>query len=235
LRVEIGQLGALGMEPMEAKSLISRIEAETGVLVQSHDDEQKLFGILDLYRPHGVGLERLLSGDGVEGRARARIQRVFDATAQDWKEGQGYFFIKRHDAIDGIAAVRIAREYLSGFRQLANYAGHVEVGRALSSMEVAPTAPANRDRDDEFEVMMYECLTDFIRPFGRKDHEIFVLKEALYSIASDYFLSAYILWPAIELTVPLPGAMDRYFDMWRHGLKLKFFANTAVVELPRQG
>lgn len=88
--------------------------------------------------------------------------------------------------------------------------------------------------DEDIPLLIYECLTDFLAKMQPEQNEIFFLKEALYSLANDYFLMAYLLWPAIQENVPLPNIMDSYFDIWFHGIKLNFSNDgTVFVKTPK--
>jgi hypothetical protein len=213
-------------------TLISRIAAETGVSIRSAADEDKLFGMFDRYRPHGAGLERLLSDQGIEGRVRARLQRVFDVTAPGRQPGDAYFVVRRYEPIDETRAVELTRVYLNGLQKLAEHMGNMALSRELSSLKIVANSPSGLDPDEDMGIQIYECVTDFLRRFQSERNVIFVLREGLYSMSADYFLAAYILWPAIESIELAPGAMEGYFDIWRHGVKLKYFANMVAAERP---
>jgi len=48
-------------------TLRKRIETESGLSIATRDDLYALAGLFNKYRPDGVGLERLLAEEGVEG------------------------------------------------------------------------------------------------------------------------------------------------------------------------
>jgi hypothetical protein len=218
---------------MKAHTLRERIETETGLSVREGFDTHELAGLFNRYRPEGVGLERLLSGDGVEGEVRARIKRVFDVTAPGADPGDWYFVIRRHESLDRAAAIKVARDYLLSMQRLAEFIGDTEVRDALSALKVESHPPAAVAEDDDVPVMLYESFTAFLPSFARDGREILLLEEALYSMANDYSLMAYMLAPVIPLGGEARGALDPYFDVWRYGITLKFFAGGIVsVGLP---
>ena len=72
---------------MQSPTLVARIKAETGLTVSSSTDQHLLTGLLNRYRPDGVGLERILSDQGIEGAVRTRIKKVLEVTAPSWNAG----------------------------------------------------------------------------------------------------------------------------------------------------
>ncbi len=216
-----------------SNTLVTRIEAATGIAVPTPTGQHKLSGIFNRYRPDGAGLERLFEVSGIEGEILSRLKKVFLATTPSWKPGDLYFTIRQHVSIDPSSAATIVESYLAGFKRFAAHIGDSDVTSALDGMRVVFAVPIGASEDADLGTMMYECLTDFLATLQPGRHELFLLKEALYSIANDYFLMAYILWPAFGFEGELAHALDNYFDVWRYGISLRFFkGGNVTIGLP---
>ena len=217
---------------MQSPTLVARIKAETGLTVSNSTDQHLLTGLLNRYRPDGVGLERILPDQGIEGAVRTRIKKVFEVAAPSWNAGDLYFVISRFDALDQESTESIAKIHLNGIKKLADFIGDVEVSGVISKLKLMRYPPAGAVQRSDVSDMMYECLTDFLAKLQPDRHELFMLKEALYFMANDYFLMAYMLWPAVQLSEDVGDSLDSYFDIWCHGIKLDYFANWIVTAKP---
>ncbi len=215
---------------MKPTSLASRIEAETGLRVLSHDDVDLLAGFFNRYRPEGLGVDRFLSGNGVEGLVRERIEKVFRATASSWTAGDLYFINRHFDPLDHETACILAKRHLQDISNIARGLGDVETSKSISELRfvLGPHSAAGEDVD--VATMVYESLTYFLADFQPGWHELFLLKEALYSMANDYCLMAYILWPVVKTGDGDIGDMfDSYFELWRYGVTLTYHMGGVVA------
>jgi hypothetical protein len=217
---------------MQAQTLIQRIQTETGLSITPDGDPHRLAGMLNRYRPMGEGLERLLGNDAVEQAVHARLRRIYEATAPGCKSGDLYFVVRQPSPIDASQAMNLAREHVARMAQLAVHLKDSEVAEALAEVEVTSDPAGAAGQDDDLGILVYEFLTDFLAGLQPRQHEIFFLKEAFYSMANDYFLMAYVVWPAAGLPESLAAAMDPYFELWRHGVELKFRGKSVTVKLP---
>lgn len=218
---------------MEPNELMSRVAAETGVSVAKFEDRYDLAGMFNRYRPDGRGLDRLFSADGVEGEVRDRIKRVFAVSATSWKSTDIYFVIGNYEKIEMNRAVEFVTLFLREFSTFSGFVGDAELCGSLNDLRLVQKAPEGVRKNGDIEIMMHELLGDFLAKFSPKDHPIFWLDEAIYSMANDYCLLTYIIWPVIRSLSAVPGAIDSYFDLWRYGIKLEFFeGNLASLVLP---
>lgn len=215
---------------MERNKLTSRIQTETGITVSGSKDRHLLSGVFNRYRPSGDGLGRIFLGEGVEKAVTTRLKRIFDATVQSWHPEDMYFVIRKHDPIDPRHMQELATKFLKGVYLLADFIGDRETCDVVASLSAVKKAEAKAKAilNEDTPVVIHECVTDFLAKFQPEKNEIFILKEAIYSMANDYFLMAYVLWPAIEESVPLHGVLDSYYDLWRHGVALEYSADGCV-------
>jgi hypothetical protein len=217
---------------MENK-LIDRIRETLGLNFLAADVQYRLGGLFNRYRPDGDGLKNLLNENGVEGEVLCRIRKIFLVTAPHWRPSDLYFVIRRYEDINSESALGIVQNYLEGFRLFAEYNGNFELACTLKNLKFTSKFPDASALNDDVSVMMYECITDFLAIQQVHKNELFLLKEALYSMANDYFLSAYALWPAMDFPENLRFAFDSYFDIWRYGIRILFFTDGSVTfELP---
>jgi hypothetical protein len=211
--------------------LRDRIAAETGI--DGRDiDAHALAGFLNRYRPHGIGLERLIHGDAIQESVCGRLQKVFAATASDWSPADWYFVIRRPLNVAPERAQQIALSYVNGLQRLAEWRGEALLARHLNAHRVEYRQSAGHQGSDEVSTASYECITDFLSELDEEVHPIFVLREAVYSMAADNLLKAFILWPAsVQVGAP-NGVIDDYFDLWRHGLSIGFPGGGTVTVSP---
>jgi hypothetical protein len=164
---------------------------------------------------------------------RARVEKVFEATASSWEPGDLYFVIRQFAPLDQASAANIAGAFSAGIKRVADYVGESELSGKLERSKVVLSRPTDLASERDLPDMMHDCLTDFLVTM-REHHEIFVLKEALYSMANDYYLMAYMLWPALQFTGDMSGVLNSYIDLWRHGIRLEFFENGCISATPRE-
>lgn len=188
-------------------------------------DSDALTGMFTRFRPNGAGLERLFEQDPVQLAVLARIKNVFHASALSWRPTDFYFVMRVFDPLSEREARKLADEHLAAMQQLADFVGDTETQHAISLLRASPDASG----DDVISTLVYDCLTDFLAGFDASQNALFVLDEALYSMANDYYLMAYMLWPAIQQQTGLPALLDPYFEMWRHGLQLADDGSVSVA------
>jgi hypothetical protein len=219
---------------MKDKSILSRIHSETGLELSRVLDQNNLSGIFNRFRPNGDGLDRIFEDKDTEGKVLSRLRRVFEVTASSWKAGDIYFVLRKFEPIDHYSAIKLVNGYLNGIVRLADFMGDSETHDTVKSLSIQWDSEDGFTLDEDIPSLIYECLTDFLAKMQPEQNEIFFLKEAFYSLANDYFLMAYLLWPAIQENVPLSNIMDSYFDIWFHGIKLNFSNDgTVFVKTPK--
>jgi len=164
----------------------------------------------------------------VEGAVRSRIKRVFEITTPGWDPRDLYFVVREPQPVDSPSLVRYATGYVRGIEQLADFMKDAETRAAAKVLTVTASQDIEFPRDEDTQALIYDCVTDFLSEFQPERNDLFFLKAALYSMANDYFLMAWMLWPAIEETTSLPDLLDPYFALWSHGLTLHFSAGGRI-------
>jgi len=216
-------------------SLTEKIKLETGISVSSSKDIYLLAGIFNKYRPDGEGLNHLFSDHGLERQVCERIKRIFSVTALEWRPNDLYFSIKRFGHIEREMAIEITQKYLDEIKKFSELINDSDAINSLSTLRVASDLPTPDILfSDDMPTLIYELITDFFAKLQPERHELFMLKEAFYSMANDYFLMAYILWPVIQAETGSVIKFDSYFEIWRNGITLNFSEDGMVfVNLPK--
>ncbi len=209
--------------------LLTRLKTEMGLDPGAALDPYTLGGLFNRFRPDGDGLERLFAQDAVQLAVLARIRNVFKASAPSYLKTDLYFVMRRVDPCSIGEARQWADAHLAGMQHLADFVGDTETQRAIAMLR---SAPGGVGTEDVVTTLVYDCYTDFLAEFQPSQDELFLLKEALYSMANDYYLMGYMLWPAIQKATGLPPLLDPYFEMWRHGVRL---AGNGAVTIDAQG
>jgi len=206
---------------MASETLATRILKETGIAVADAAGAAALAGMFDRYRPHGDGLERLLGNGAVERAVRDRLKAALAAAAPGNPPG-----VSR---VTDAQLADILASWLRGAGTVADLAGDAQALRELALAQVVAVPSPGAAIDDDRATLLYETVTDFLARWQPGASPLFLLKEAVWSLADDYFLMAWILWPAHALDNDQAlDALDGFFEAWRHRLRVVFFAGHDV-------
>ena len=93
------------------------------------------------------------------------------------------------------------------------------------SHDAAPESPDRHDTD----LMIYDTLCDWVASLESNPPAAAELHEAFYSIACDYPLSWYAMWPWYADAAPFADPFRPYFQLWRHGIEYRFDGPSAVT------
>ena len=215
---------------MAFETLAARILKETGIAVVDAAGAYALAGMFDRYRPLGDGLERLLVDRPAERAVRDRLKATFAAAAAAGGGPQDpYLLVRgvRRPSEDVVAAC--VASWLAAVGRLADLVADGEALREVALAHVTGAPPRGAAFDDDRATLFHETVADFVARWQPGASELYLLKEAAWSLANDYFLMAWILWPAHALPNELPlDAVDGFFEAWRHGLRVVFLADHEV-------
>ena len=80
--------------------------------------------------------------------------------------------------------------------------------------------------EDAPDVLIYEVANDFMISLSNDCPEIYFMREAFYSIANDYFLRHYFMWPIYISPLKEAGnPFMPYYEMTLRGLKMALCDN----------
>lgn len=215
---------------MAFETLAARILKETGIAVTGAADADALAGMFVRYRPLGAGLERLLVDRPAERAVRDRLKATFAAAADAGGGPQDPYLLVRgvQRPSDEVVAACVA-SWLAAVGRIADLAADGEALGAVALSRATGAPPRGAAFDNDRATLFHETVADFVARWQPGASELFLLKEAAWSLANDYFLMAWILWPAHALPNELPlAALDGFFEAWRLGLRVVFFAEHEV-------
>ena len=87
-----------------------------------------------------------------------------------------------------------------------------------------PWPPGN----DDPETLIYDVASEFVESLTPRQSAALLMSEGLYTIACDYNLQRYILWPLYKDATPIEEPFRPYFDLWRGGAGFRFIDEKAV-------
>ncbi len=190
--------------------------------------EDDLAGFIQRFRPDGAGVSEAF--EGVEGADEIlpRLMRVYEATADGWQQGEtydGYFIVRNPASLTAARATDLLRLHLGRLAAMAEAVGCDRLTtllRAPLQIEAvegeAPWPPAH----DDPETLVYDVIGEFMESLTPRESAAHLMTEVLYTIACDYNLQRYILWPLYKDATPIEEPFGPYFDLWRHGAGFRF-------------
>lgn len=190
--------------------------------------KENTFGFLHEFCREEQELKKALDGVPCAVAVASRLKRVFAASRGIQ---QAYVIVKRPPRLTEGDALVLARKHLLSLVNMARELGNDEALQILSSVTQFQTTRAVRPKPqtDSPETMVYELELSWFRevcddPFAG------AMSEATYSLAADFMLAHFVLWPfARRRSEPY----DAYFDLWRHGATLSWSGPSCVnVHLP---
>jgi hypothetical protein len=197
---------------------------------------ENAYGFFQTFRPLGDGVDEALVGVPHAAELTGRLVAVYRATASGWRRGNSedlYCVVRDPARLEDTRAIDLVRQHLAALASMA-----LDLDLTDPSLQLDPTLPVDIIRGapappidrDGIETALYELQGDWFdaRPFVPLAH---AMREAMYSLACDYPLAHFVLWPLV-------GDGDRdlyaaYFDLWRHGAELRAAPAAWVVHLPR--
>lgn len=72
---------------------------------------------------------------------------------------------------------------------------------------------------DAPETIVYDMVGDWYSGLNPVQSDALLLHEAFYSIACDYDIARYLMWPLYRTSSDIVEPFAPYFDLWTHGAK----------------
>ncbi len=203
-----------------------------------------MIGFFQRFRPDGAGLAGLYDGLPNGKQYGDRLQKLFVATGDDRKVGGGrdaYFIVRKSLSISPGDAALHATKWLEAMHRIAVRVDDDRLIRWLSPLPQIRVLEGTPPKQPKADLAVFgllralkvdvPALTD-----GRgSDCEVVrLLRDAYYYIACDATLRDYLLWPAYADALGEEDAMEGYFELWRHGVKIRVFHDDKIdLYLPR--
>lgn len=190
-------------------------------------DYGDLFGMFQHFRPDGKGVEAVFAGFPHGAEMLSRLMEVYRCTSKGFRESDAYFIPRPSRACPEKKARELLAAHFDAMRKLApavriegldEALAYVEFER-VTTHEALEAVPYS---DDCPESSIYEMCTDLPRRMKSQDETLRDLREALYSIACDYYLADYVRWPLYEPIDAHPDPYRAYFELWSRGVQFNY-------------
>lgn len=202
--------------------------AEFEELVFENEDE--LYGYFECFRPDGEGLEKVFSGIVGGDEIVLRLRKVYECT----NDSTGaYFIVRRPIPATPERLLDLTKQHLEKVRQIAisfgdpRLAGELETLREIKIKREVISQQTRCDFNAP-EVSVYEVTGDWFRGLDPIPSDALLMEEAFYSIACDYKIAHYLMWPLYRNATEIEDPFAPYFELWTHGA-LPFFGEPGLV------
>lgn len=216
--------------------------------------DESLIGLFQAFRPDGIPAEALLRRFETGAACASRLDRLYSAVLASARADamkDAYFIVRNPEALAPDMCGQLARDFLVGLfafaEQLESKPINMQPLDGPPAIRILEGKPPKHPKAENEKVALLKlvaaelpsaCETQFeTHSVGHR------LSEALYFVACDVWLKEYLRWPLVQSQESQPQdsdlssfskALESYFELWRHGVKFRIFANHTVdFYLPR--
>lgn len=185
-------------------------------------DEDDLFAFFDCFRPDGTGVEKIFAGVVGGEEIIPRLLRVFECTGEGFKRDM-YFIVRRPVRATPDTLTELTAKHLDKIEQIA--IDHVPELASLFQprprIEITSKPPPQRTLPDYEapETVIYDAVGDWFSELEPDESDALLLGEAFYSIACDYNIARYLLWPLYQQSTDIEEPFAPYFELWTRGAR----------------
>jgi hypothetical protein len=198
---------------------------------------ENLAGFFQHFRPDGQGLEALFADIPAGEEVLGRLRQVFQATCpplQDSQQFDLYFIVRQPPPATEEQLVQWAAAQLANWRQMAV---EIEEEEFINLLTPLPTVRISRVAEPAYDPNDTESLDVFINDVQTDWHGALEpicphaswLREAFYYLGCDYYLARHLTWPWYRPASSIHEPYEPYFELWRHGAKLRCISPDAVT------
>jgi hypothetical protein len=210
------------------------VEELEAAVWKSEDD---LLAFFDCFRPTGAGLEKVFAGVTGGDEILKRLRRVYALT--DTTSRWGYFLVRRPIGATPERLVNLTRQHLEKVRQIAHSVGDGDLASMLAMLpeiEIKREAASAQTLSDfnAPEALAYDAVSDWFIGLEPVQSDALLMGEAFYSIACDYNIARYLMWPLYRHSTDIEEPFAPYFELWTHGAR-PFFGKAGLVTVYAAG
>jgi hypothetical protein len=195
------------------------------------NEEDDLFAYFQRFRPHGLGVEKVFEGVERGDEILKRLLPCYEHTKES-AESHMYFIVLKPQVTTSDELIEILRTYFNSVTQMAIASDAWDVVNLLGSVEIdtekAEPPPHSNQPEPGFS-MIYDTVCDWIIDLKPVASDAILLKEAFYSMACDYELAGYIMWPIYRETTPILDPLAPCFELWIRGAEFRFTSDKSVT------
>lgn len=215
----------------------------------SSGPEHSLIGLFQAFRPEGIPQDLASQFPPQTIAFMERLDLLYQSV-RDSRRGDSmqdaYFVVRNPPMLAADHARQLGQSWLDNLRFLAE---HVESTSSLEALTnsirirvlegKAPKHPKAREEKAELLLCLTENLPATIEQAFHPESLASQLSEPLYFVACDRLLRDFLRWPLVEhesdLKIGNQDCLRDYFELWRHGVKFRVFANDQIdLYLPRR-
>jgi hypothetical protein len=226
-------------------ALVEKCRLILGIASDEPVGGDALIGMLQRFRPDGTALFELFDDTPVGRALENRLRKLFEVAGDSARPGGGqdaYFVIRNPPQADPSDVSKWAIRWLESLRSLAEQTGAGAMAAMLQptpEVRVLEGIAPKQIRADLETVPLYRLIkkeaAELTARLETQSPLPAMLGPAYYFAACDWALRDYLLWPAFGDVCDLEDPFGPYFDLWRHGAKLRTFGDGRIdVYLPHR-
>lgn len=223
--------------------MLARLRQIAGIAEDELCDGDTLIGILQRYRPDGSALSGIFDNVPSGAALASRLQQLYTVAGDSVRPGGGqdaYFIVRTPPPADADQVHQWASQWLGSLHALAVQTGFEELVEAfgpLPKVRVLEGIAPKHTKGDLDVLPLYRAFkkqaAELVQRLPAQSPIPALLGPAYYYAACDWALRDYLLWPLYEAHCELDDPFEPYFQLWRHGAKLRSFADDTIdVYLP---
>jgi hypothetical protein len=193
--------------------------------------EDDLYAFFQRFRPLGQNVEKVFEGVERGQEILARLLPFYEHT-KEGAENDAYFVVREPIIVSRPDLLALVTEYLGKVNEIANASGVEELITVLSSMPIElqkGQPPSHTAQADQTYASIYDTVTDWFIDIEPVQSDALLLHEAFYSMACDYQLSQYIMWPLYQDKAPVKDPFMPYYQLWKRGAELRFSGKESLT------
>jgi len=195
------------------------------------DDLAYLF---QCFRPDGDGLDEFCSDLACSDEMLHRLQEIFRITKDGYRTETAldvYFVVHKPVASSDEELTTLTAIYLDSLVKIARTSEYAELA---TYFQTPPTLSVKRGTfqagpdNNDIQLDVYDMLNDYSRRFPIPNPNIQILREALYTMACDYNLAHFVVWPE-AVVHDHEDPYSKYFELWKRGAQVSFQELDGVI------
>ena len=197
---------------------------------KSWQEAEDLSFLFQRFRPQGLEVEQFCTEMGCCAIA-PRLLEIFQATSSNYpseKPFDAYFVVRAPQPATDEELLSLSNKYLNSIKEVATRIsdGDSDMEAAFSALStIAIRRGCEPPAESSYlQAAVNEALHDYFCRFQLGNPGATLLKEALYTMACDYNLVHYVLWPIAQANFEQnhTDPYSPYFELWKRGVDFRF-------------
>jgi hypothetical protein len=228
VNLDVGRLHIFAVTRSVSTDLLQHWKALAGDESPSPWEPHNAFGFFQVFRPTGAGVAAAFDGVPLGEEVASRLLDIYRATASVGQRAEGidaYFIVRQPLPATPDELHHIATSHLASLRSIAQAAVCEELVSVLTAplhIHVAAAHNSANDTSSDLGSMVYDTVGDWFDSLVPSDDRVRSMREAFYSIACDYALARYLMWPWYRHATSVNEPFTAYYELWRRGGEIIF-------------